>query len=42
MKKVLEILKQDAEMALSGDWDTDGDADCFKAQIKMIDEVLKI
>ena len=41
MKKVLEILKQDAEMALSGDWDTDGDADCFTAQIKMIDEVLK-
>ena len=41
MKKVLEILKQDAEMALSGDWDTDGDADCFKAQIKMIEEVLE-
>ena len=42
MEKVLKILKQDAEMALSGDWDTDGDADCFTAQIKMIDEVLKI
>ena len=42
LKEVLKILKQDAEMALSGDWDTDGDADCFKAQIKMIDEVLKI
>ena len=39
MEKVLKILKQDAEMALSGDWDTDGDADCFTAQIKMIDEV---
>jgi hypothetical protein len=42
LKEVLKILKQDAEMALSGDWDTDGDADCFTAQIKMIDEVLKI
>ena len=34
----LLFIRQDAEMALSGEWDKDDDG--FEAQIELIDEVL--
>lgn len=39
LTKVLRMLRQDAEMALNGEWEVNQEG--FEAQIKVIDEVLK-
>jgi hypothetical protein len=44
MERALRVLRVDAEMALSGDWDCttqEGIDDGFNAQIRIIDEALK-
>jgi len=38
LKKTLRILREDAEMALNGEWDRSDDG--FKDQIVLIDSVL--
>lgn len=38
LQKVLRMLRQDAEMALNGEWEVNQEG--FEAQIKVIDEVL--
>lgn len=44
MERTLRVLRVDAEMALSGDWDCttqEGIDDGFNVQIRIIDEALK-